>query len=58
MSGYQELGVPTQFQPDAGATRFDLERALSAVVALERRDPGRRVHRLDPRHRARRQRRS
>ena len=28
------MGVPPEFQPDASSARFDLERALSAVVAL------------------------
>ena len=37
--------------------RFDLDGALDAVVLAARRDPGGRVHRADPRHRARRQRR-
>jgi S1-C subfamily serine protease len=31
----EEWAFPPEFQPDAGAARFDLERALSAVVALE-----------------------
>ena len=35
MSDQEEWAFPPEFQPDAEATRFDLERALSAVVALE-----------------------
>ena len=35
MADQEEWAFPPEFQPDAAATRFDLERALSAVVALE-----------------------
>ena len=35
MSDNEEWAFPPEFQPDADATRFDLERALSAVVSLE-----------------------
>jgi len=35
MSEQEEWAFPPEFQPDAEATRFDLERALSAVVSLE-----------------------
>ena len=35
MSDDEEWAFPPEFQPDADATRFDLERALSAVVALD-----------------------
>ncbi len=39
MSDNEEWAFPPEFQPDADAARFDLERALSAVVALEARIP-------------------
>jgi len=32
---HEEWAFPPEFQPDADATRFDLDRALSAVVALD-----------------------
>jgi hypothetical protein len=51
MENQEEWAFPPEFQPDADATRFDLERALSAVVALDADDPGRRVHRAHPRDR-------
>ena len=35
MSDTDEWAFPPEFQPDASSARFDLERALSAVVALE-----------------------
>jgi S1-C subfamily serine protease len=35
MADQEEWAFPPEFQPDAGSTRFDLDRALSAVVALE-----------------------
>ena len=35
MSDQEEWAFPPEFQPDAEATRFDLERALSAVVSLD-----------------------
>ena len=35
MSDTEEWAFPPEFQPDASSARFDLERALSAVVALE-----------------------
>jgi S1-C subfamily serine protease len=35
MSDQEEWAFPPEFQPDADAARFDLDRALSAVVALE-----------------------
>ncbi|MEO8487803.1 MAG: S1C family serine protease [Betaproteobacteria bacterium] len=35
MSDDEEWAFPPEFQPDADATRFDLDRALSAVVSLE-----------------------
>ena len=39
MSDNEEWAFPPEFQPDADAARFDLDRALSAVVALEARVP-------------------
>ncbi|HEY8244570.1 MAG TPA: S1C family serine protease [Casimicrobiaceae bacterium] len=35
MENQEEWAFPPEFQPDADAARFDLERALSAVVALD-----------------------
>ena len=35
MSDKEEWAFPPEFQPDASSARFDLEQALSAVVALE-----------------------
>jgi S1-C subfamily serine protease len=35
MSDTEEWAFPPEFQPDAASARFDLEQALSAVVALE-----------------------
>ena len=35
MSDTEEWAFPPEFQPDASTARFDLDRALSAVVALE-----------------------
>ena len=35
MSEQEEWAFPPEFQPDASSARFDLEQALSAVVALE-----------------------
>ena len=39
MSDQEEWAFPPEFQPDASATRFDLDRALSAVVSLEAQVP-------------------
>ena len=39
MSDEEEWAFPPEFQPEADAARFDLARALSAVVALNARNP-------------------
>ncbi len=39
MSDDEEWAFPPEFQPDAEAARFDVDRALAAVVALEARVP-------------------
>ena len=40
MAEQEEWAFPPEFQPDADSARFDLDRALSAVVALDAEIPG------------------
>ena len=57
MAEQKDWAFPAELRPKPEDWRFDLDARARRGGAAARRDPGGRLHRADPRHRARRQRR-